>query len=70
MEPSQLVAALLERGGMTQTQIAEACGCSQSTISDIAKGKNKSPAYHIGKKLEALVAALPVDSSATASLAS
>ena len=54
MELPALIAALQTRGNMTQPQIAAACECAQSTISDIATGKNKRPSYQIGKVLETL----------------
>ncbi len=34
-------------GGFTQQQIADFCGCAQSTISDIANGANSRPSFVI-----------------------
>ncbi|MDY0748524.1 hypothetical protein SNE35_28750 [Paucibacter sp. R3-3] len=42
MDYQQLVAELTTVG-MTQAQIARACACGQSTISDIRKGKTPDP---------------------------
>lgn len=53
MEWSALIAELTSRG-MTQQKIAAACECAQSTISDLATGKNTKPSYQIGKTLEQL----------------
>lgn len=44
---------LLE-SGWTQEEIADACGCAQSTISDLARGHNKNPSFQIGAALAAL----------------
>lgn len=41
--------------GITQPQIAEACGCSQSAISQLANGKIRDPRDSIGQALRALV---------------
>lgn len=49
----------LSEAGMTQSKIAEACGVSQSTISDLARGATKSPTYELGKALEKMLDALP-----------
>lgn len=43
--------ALLERAGYQQGQIAKACGCGQSTISDLATGKTTEPRYALGQAL-------------------
>ena len=53
MDFKKIIAELIA-GGMTQTQIADSCGCSQSTISDIATGEITNPAYRIGAALVAL----------------
>lgn len=37
--------------GMTQTQIGEACGCSQGAISDLQRGESQQPRYSVGKAL-------------------
>jgi hypothetical protein len=54
---SELLTAL--RGlGWTQMQIAERCGCTRSTVSDLASGKAKDTMYSLGEKLIALHKAL------------
>jgi transcriptional regulator with XRE-family HTH domain len=42
--------------GVTQPQIADACGCSQSAISQLANGKIKDPRDSIGQALRRLLA--------------
>lgn len=37
--------------GMTQPQIAEACDCGQSTISDMVRGKTTDPRTSLGLRL-------------------
>ncbi len=46
----------LNAHGLTQQQIAAACGCGQTTISEIAAGKTKEPRYGLGQKLIDLLA--------------
>jgi len=41
----------LRANGETQSSIAAACDCGQSTISDILRGTIKCPAYRIGKAI-------------------
>jgi len=45
----------LQDRGWTQTQLAERCGCAQSTISALARDKTEVPAYSTGRELERLV---------------
>lgn len=47
----QTLISELTRNGVTQTVMAIRAGCSQSTISEIFKGKIKDPAYSIGRAL-------------------
>lgn len=47
--------ALLKRAGYTQPEIADACGCAQSTISDLATGTSTEPRYSTGVRLRQLV---------------
>jgi len=49
--------AELVRLGITQPQIASACGCSQSAISMLANGKIKDPRDSIGQALRVLLEA-------------
>lgn len=44
----------ISAAGFTQTQIAAICGCSQSTVSDIANGEIKQPNFSLGQSLLAL----------------
>jgi hypothetical protein len=37
--------------GFTQTAIAAHCGCGQPTVSDLAVGRARDPAYSLGEKL-------------------
>lgn len=55
MDWKAVVTALLS-GGWTQVEIAQACGCAQSTISAIARGENKNPSYALGQALLAIKA--------------
>jgi transcriptional regulator with XRE-family HTH domain len=48
--------ALLEKAGYTQIEIATACGCAQSTISDLATGKTRVCRFDIGIELKTLAA--------------
>ena len=58
----------LLKNGWTQVRLAEQCGCSQSTISDLASGKTKHPSYPVGKELERLAADLPAPATAEAAV--
>ena len=40
--------------GLRQKQIADACGCSQSFVSELSSGKAKNPSYQVGAALLAL----------------
>lgn len=46
----------LQEDGLTQSEIGEAIGCSQSTVSDMMTGKSglKRPSYEIVSGLELL----------------
>lgn len=37
--------------GLTQTEIAKFCNCSQSAISDLQRGESQQPRYSVGKAL-------------------
>ncbi len=45
----------LQALGVTQVQMAERCGCAQTTISDILNGRTGNPRYDIGAGLLALL---------------
>lgn len=44
----------LKAAGLSQSQVAEKCGVAQATISDLARIKDRQPAYDLGAKLVAL----------------
>ena len=41
----------LKASGLTQMQIAEKCGCAQSTISEMATDVDRTPRFPIGAAL-------------------
>ena len=43
--------AQLQARGFTQQQLANACGCAQASICDLAHGRTKEPRYAVGAKL-------------------
>jgi len=45
--------------GLTQKQIADACGCSQASISDLSTGKTKAPSFPLGVALMKLAESTP-----------
>jgi hypothetical protein len=47
--------AELKAHKFTEAQIAEACGCAQSTINALGNGVAKTTRYEIGSSLEALL---------------
>lgn len=53
MDWTKLIAELTA-AKLTQARVAELCGVAQSTISDLARGSSKSPAWELGQKLVAL----------------
>jgi predicted XRE-type DNA-binding protein len=53
MDWKKLISDLAEIG-MTQVQIAEACGVAQSTVSDLARVDGRSCSFELGSKLAAL----------------
>lgn len=48
------IIADLQAAGVTQPQIAAACGCAQATVSDLATGKSTEPRYALGRSILAL----------------
>lgn len=44
----------LRLAGLSQKAIANAVGCGQATVSDLATSKSATPGYDIGVKLVAL----------------
>jgi transcriptional regulator with XRE-family HTH domain len=53
MDWQKLIAELQDHG-YTQPQIAAACGCGQSTVSELSLGKTKEPRHSLGEALRAL----------------
>ncbi len=53
MDWPTLIAAL-QAAGITQQEIADRCGVSQSTISELKRGTITSPSFDFGTKLVAL----------------
>lgn len=53
----------LQAFGMTQPQIAAACGCQQTTISALATGKTQDPRDSLGQKLRTLLATKRLESA-------
>lgn len=56
----RLMLSDLKRHGMTQMQIAEHCGCEQSTISALSNGRAEEPRHSLGERIIALHAARAV----------
>lgn len=50
-----IIADIVRHGKLTQPQIAEACGCGQATISDLAVGNTKEPRHSLGAALLVLL---------------
>jgi transcriptional regulator with XRE-family HTH domain len=53
MDWVQLIGELRARG-YTQQELADLCGCGQSTINDLAVGRTKDPRHSIGSVLRQL----------------
>jgi hypothetical protein len=45
---SEIIGELVERGGLTQPEIAKLCDCGQSTISDLLRGNTLDPRTSTG----------------------
>jgi transcriptional regulator with XRE-family HTH domain len=45
----------LQAQGLTQVEVARRCGVAQSTVSDLAGGRTKSPGFELGAALLRLV---------------
>jgi transcriptional regulator with XRE-family HTH domain len=58
------IMAGLMRSGKTQPQIAEACGCKQSTVSDLLNGNVTNPRTSTGLLILKLARAHGIDVSA------
>lgn len=44
----------LKTAGLGQEQIAQACGCSQATVSELLHSPTKQPSHPLGEALRAL----------------
>jgi predicted XRE-type DNA-binding protein len=64
MDWAHLIKELIDQAGLTQGRIAEACGVAQSTVSEVARGVIKRPAFDFGTKLIALHKAEVLDKRA------
>lgn len=56
----------LKDAGHTQVQIAERCGVSQSSVSELSRGEIKSPSFDFGTKLLQMHGELSADQQAAA----
>jgi hypothetical protein len=54
-----IVKSVQRRTGLNQCQLAQECGCSQPSISDLVTGRTREPSYSIGKRLMDLLEAYP-----------
>jgi transcriptional regulator with XRE-family HTH domain len=61
----QALIAALEKLQMSQTQIADACQCAQTTISALATGKTLDPKHSTGESLKRLLLAKLVATAST-----
>jgi predicted transcriptional regulator len=57
MDWTVVISELSGTFGMSQPEIATACGCGQSTVSGLATGVTKDPRHSTGQKLLALLEA-------------
>lgn len=48
---AEIAAGSQSQKGMTQKEIAEAVGCGQATISELATEKQKTTSFEVGKRL-------------------
>lgn len=49
-----IIAEIQEYGGLTQTEIGEKCGTTQSTISSLINREGGEPSFSLGVRLEDL----------------
>jgi transcriptional regulator with XRE-family HTH domain len=49
-----LIAEIQEYGGLTQAEVGEKCGTTQSTISSLANRSGGEPSFSLGSKLKEL----------------
>lgn len=55
MDWKTLIQSLIDKGG-TQAEIAAYCKCTQSAISDLARGVTTNPSFALGDALRKLAA--------------
>jgi len=49
-----LIAEIQEYGGLTQAEVGEKCGTTQSTISSLVNREGGEPSFSLGAKLQEL----------------
>lgn len=49
-----LIAEIQEYGGLTQAEVGEKCGTTQSTISSLVNREGGEPSFSLGAKLKEL----------------
>lgn len=54
MNWKMLIAEIQERGDLTQAEIGEKCGTTQSTISSLVNRDGGEPSFALGQKILAL----------------
>ena len=55
----------LQARGLTQVELARRCGVAQSTVSDLAGGRTKSPSFELGAALVKLSQEAPPKQAAS-----
>lgn len=55
MDWQKIISEVQAERGMSQPQIAEAVGCAQATVSDLATGKTAEPRYALGAAILGLL---------------
>jgi hypothetical protein len=66
MDWTVVISELSGAFGMSQPEIAAACGCGQSTVSGLATGVTKDPRHSTGQKLLALLEAKRLEAATKA----
>ena len=51
MDWKNIIKQALTRGGLTQVELAQLAGCSQSSIGDLMSGRTQEPRYSLGLRL-------------------
>ena len=63
MNWKEVIAKAMSRNGLTQMELAGQARCSQSVISDLARGVTQDPRFSVGQKLLELATSRPRRSS-------